>query len=276
MRDVKIGAPGYILLADMARDMKGTLKKVGELGYDGIELTGFFGKTAEEIRTACEEAGLEPFGCYVLASDILGVAPSSTAGNWGDFAKAFAALGDTPDERMQYIRDIGCTYVGLLTPNEPQTQGHLDNINRVAELARKYGMQLQFHNHDYEFNNMVNGETRLEQIMKNTSVLYEPDLGWIGIAGVDPMEQLRQYADRIQIVHAKDYFRSGNVYDSKLPYVFRPTGYGVMDWAQILPLCEELIVPKWYVADHDKAYDGDIYQELKMSLDYLRLQLFYC
>ena len=44
MRKVKIGAPGYILLNEMARDMEGTLKRVAALGFDGIEITGFFGR----------------------------------------------------------------------------------------------------------------------------------------------------------------------------------------------------------------------------------------
>ena len=70
MRNVKIGAPGYILLQDMSRDMPGTLKKVSALGYDGIEITGFFGHSAAQIRTWCEEAGLEPYGCFAKLSDL--------------------------------------------------------------------------------------------------------------------------------------------------------------------------------------------------------------
>ena len=70
VRKVKIGAPGYILLQDMSKDMPGTLKKVSALGYDGIELTGFFGHSADEIRTWCKEAGLEPYGCFAKLADL--------------------------------------------------------------------------------------------------------------------------------------------------------------------------------------------------------------
>ena len=49
-----------------------------------------------------------------------------------------------------------------------------------------------------------------------------------------------------------------------------------MDWARIIPLCEELIKPRWYTADHDKAYDGDIYEELEMSLRFIKGMLRYC
>lgn len=42
MRNVKIGAPGFILMQEVALDMPGTLKRVADLGYDGFEMLGFF------------------------------------------------------------------------------------------------------------------------------------------------------------------------------------------------------------------------------------------
>lgn len=279
MRNVKIGAPGYILLKNMAADMPGTLKKVAEMGYDGIEITGFFGKQAGEIRDMCRDAGLEPFGCYAMLPNLLGEKEAAVAGNWGDFMKAFAIPADSADEAMEYICEIGCTYVGLLSPNEPPTEESFQRWAKASEIARKHGLKLQYHNHDYEYNNVVNGECRMDTILKNTpkELLFEPDLGWLAIAGSDPVQVLRQYADRIESVHLKDYFRAGpDPRDSTREYRFRPTGYGVMDWSNIVPVCEELIKPVWYVADHDSAYEGDAFDELAMSLDYIKNLLRFC
>lgn len=277
MRKVKIGAPGYILLQDMSKDMPGTLKKVSALGYDGIELTGFFGHSADEIRTWCKEAGLEPYGCFAKLADLAGTPrQSKEAGNWNAFETAFDMPGDTPAEKMQYIRDIGCEYVGLLVPNSVMDDAVIEQINRVYDLAREYGMKLQYHNHDYEYTNMVNGQYRMDFILEkaNPEVLFEPDLGWMEIGGYRAEKALRKYAKRIEVVHLKDYFRKA--FDMELEYRFRPTGYGVMNWACILPLCEELIQPVWYTADHDSAYDGDIYEELGMSIDFIRNALRFC
>ena len=44
----------------------------------------------------------------------------------------------------------------------------------------------------------------------------------------------------------------------------------------LLPLCEQVVQPLWYTADHDKAYDGDVFGELGMSLEFIRNTLRYC
>ena len=279
MRNVKIGAPGYILLDCMAKDMEGTLKKVADLGYDGIEITGFFGKSAEEIRRACEQAGIKPFGCFVSATEILRKEPIEGSNNWGEFAYAFELPGAVPEEAVSYLKEIGCEYVGLLNPNVPLTEELLDNIRSAGALLESYGMKLQYHNHNYEFINMENGKYRMEQILEEIPehLLFEPDLGWMEIGGADSEAILKEYANRIEVVHLKDYYRTGNIRAWKESYVFRPTGYGFMRWETLIPLCETLIRPEWYVPDHDKSYENcDIFEELKMSLDFVKNSLKYC
>lgn len=276
MREVKFGAPGYILLKDMSRDMAGTLKKIAALGYDGIEITGFFGHSAQEIRAMCADAGVIPYGCFAQLNSLVGEVNTGKGGNWDEYAAAFDIRGETPDDVMQYIQDIGCEYVGLLVPNAPVTDELISKMNRACDIAARHDMKLQYHNHNYEYTNMVNGVYRMDDILTRTDprMLFEPDLGWMEIGGYDCVKALGTYRKRIEIVHLKDYWRESN--DPSLPHQFRPTGYGVMDWARILPLCERLIQPKWYVADHDSAYDADIYEELGMSLEFIKHALRYC
>ncbi len=277
MRNVKIGAPGYILLKEIGKDMPGTLKRVADLGFDGFEITGFYGHEAGKIRDWCREAGIEPYGCFAGLDELAGMQDTrGGSSNWNEFRRAFNIPGETPEEKIAYIREIGCTYVGLLVPNSTMDGAVTERMNRVSAAVRAQGMKLQYHNHDYEFNNMVNGQYRMDFILENTvpEILFEPDLGWMEIGGCRCERFLSQYADRIEVVHLKDYYRAA--FDTSLEYRFRPTGYGVMDWARILPLCEEKIRPQWYTADHDSAYGGDIYRELGMSLAFIRNALEYC
>lgn len=279
MRKVRIGAPGYILLNEMAKDMEGTLKRIADLGFDGIEITGFFGKTAEEIRKACIEADIEPFGCFVSATEILRKEPIKGSGNWNEFDYAFVLPGETPKEALEYLKGIGLEYVGLLTPKVPLTEEMLEDMRQASKLVSEYGMKLQYHNHNHEFTNMENGKYRMDFIMESVrdGLLFEPDLGWMEIGGAFGEDVIRKYADRIEVVHLKDYYRAGNPRDWNKEFVFRPTGYGCVQWEKLIPLCEELVKPKWYVTDHDKSYEGcDIYEELKMSLDFVKNSLRYC
>ena len=55
----------YSVRDDMAADFEGTLKKVKELGYDGVEFAGLYGKTAAEVKALCEEIGLTPISAHV-------------------------------------------------------------------------------------------------------------------------------------------------------------------------------------------------------------------
>lgn len=272
MRQVRIGAPGFILMDEMRQDMPATLQKIARLGYDGIELLGFFGHSAREIRDWCAQSGLTPYSCFVSMAELLGEPTNPD----DPIDAAVAMPGTTPEEKLQYIQEIGCEYIGLLLPADPMDESVMARINRASRLARSFGLKAQYHNHAQEYLHRREDGWRMDYIMAHTDqeLLFEPDLGWIEIGGGDCAQQLRRYADRIEIVHLKDYYREA--FDTALPHEFRPTGYGVMDWARLLPLCEGTIRPLWYTADHDKAYDRDIYQELGLSLDFIRNALKYC
>lgn len=55
MRNVKIGCPGYILSNEMSENMDKTLLRVADLGFDGIELTGFLAKQHKKLPMHVEK-----------------------------------------------------------------------------------------------------------------------------------------------------------------------------------------------------------------------------
>ena len=48
----------YSVRDAMQEDVRGTLKKIADMGYKYVEFAGFFGHTAEEIRQMLDETGL--------------------------------------------------------------------------------------------------------------------------------------------------------------------------------------------------------------------------
>lgn len=271
MREVKIGAPGFILIRDMAEDMPGTLKKISALGYDGIELLGFFGHSAAEIREWCKESGLTPYSCFITSELLTCSSYPDNPLFCRDYAQYDTMPGSTPGDRVsEFIREIGCEYVSLSVPDQPADDDFIEQLREAARVLRAHGLKPQYHNHDFEYTNMRSRQYRMDRILESTDLLFEPDLGWMEIAGYRCEEAIRRYASRIDIIHLKDFTWNDD------EHVFRPTGYGVMDWARILPLCEELAKPVWYTADHDCAYDRDIYEELGMSLDFIKNALKFC
>ena len=50
----------YSVRDAMAEDFAGTIKKVKDMGYDGVEFAGLFDHSAEEVKKICAEVGVEP------------------------------------------------------------------------------------------------------------------------------------------------------------------------------------------------------------------------
>ena len=45
----------YSVREDMEKDFLGTLKKVKEMGYEGVDFAGLCGYSAAEVKKMCEE-----------------------------------------------------------------------------------------------------------------------------------------------------------------------------------------------------------------------------
>ena len=61
----------YSVRDDAKADLKGTLKKIKEMGYDGVEFAGLYDHTAAEVKAMCEEIGLVPLSAHVPFVDML-------------------------------------------------------------------------------------------------------------------------------------------------------------------------------------------------------------
>ena len=163
-----------------------------------------------------------------------------------------------------------------------------DGLEKIGEQARAYGITLLYHNHDDELIQHVEGQEMLDAILSATPkelLAFEPDLGWIEIGGGSSEYYLNRYVNRCPVIHLKDYYstdrtKHGYVRDF-LPqrgsaergnFEFRPTGYGVLNLGKLMPLCLRC-QPEWFVMDHDLAYERDSFDDLKLSLEYVRALL---
>ena len=255
MAKAKIGSPLFILRNECEKDLPAVLDKLSQIGYDGIEFLGFFGRKPSDIKNKLDSCGLKAIGDHV---------------GFNDFS-------DNTQRVIDEHKEIGCGYITIGSPGAdglPSGEKYNDTIEtyeRIGEAVKDAGMKLLFHNHAEELRNILNGKTFLERLYDDTrsDLLYcEPDLGWIGIGGGDPEFFARKYKNRCPVIHFKDYVitdkKSGN-------FLFRPTGYGIMNNAELYALSLDCdLPPEWYVMDHDCAYERDIYFDMKISLEYFK------
>ena len=263
MKSIRIASPLYILRNECAADLFGVLRKLADLGFDGVEFLGFFGHSAEEVKAMLTETGLTAVGNHVPYAEFL----------------------RDLDGVIGFHKHIGCTYISVADLPVENFAETAVQLARFAEKARANGITLLYHNHDNELIDKIGGQEILSYIMDNTApdvLSLEPDLGWIEIGGGSCTEYLTKYADRCPVIHLKDYYPSDN---SKLGRVrefvpargtaerghfeFRPTGYGIVNLPKLMPLCLKCD-PDWFVIDHDLAYERDSFDDLKLGLDFTR------
>ena len=67
---MKLALQLFSVREDLEKDFLGTLKKVKEIGYEGGELAGLYGRSAEEVKAAFAEAGLIPISAHVAYQDL--------------------------------------------------------------------------------------------------------------------------------------------------------------------------------------------------------------
>ena len=244
----------YTLRDDCAVDFKGTLKKVKEMGYDGVEFAGLNGLTPAEVKAACAELGLTPISAHVSYYEMV-TDPRGVLG-------AYAEIGC----RYVVIPHIG---VEFLAGGEKFPE-MIENTTMLGEIARELGMTLLYHNHDFEFEK-VDGKYKLEHLYDAVPadlLQTELDVCWVRVGGEDPASYIRKYAGRAPVVHLKDYAggKSEHMYEligiqpdekatEEKPFEFRPVGFGVQDVPGIIAAATEGGA-LWFVVEQDQSSMG--------------------
>jgi len=216
----------YTLRDAAGKDYKKVLNDVAEIGYQYVELAGYFGKSAAELRKELDTVGLKCSGIYC------GVLDPNQWKNVEDDAQA-----------------LGCT---LLTngfgadtfDDESKLKAAAEKVNAaVAHFAPK-GFSVCLHNHEFEFNRALKFDALLELCPK---VNLECDIYWVKTGGVDPVGFVKKYADRVKLLHVKDGPASPK--DRNLPMV--SVGKGTVDIAGCLAAAEKGGAIQYHVVELD-------------------------
>lgn len=166
-------------------DFEGTLRELKNLGFNGIEFCGFYGKTADEVKEIVNKLDLTIVSSHININDIL----------------------DNYDEILDYHKRLGCKRI-VITYGDIHGLESLsmliNDLNSLHIRLQKQGIELLYHNHEREFKKYATGEIALTSIMNNTKLNLELDSFWAEQGGADIMQVLEQYKSRIPLIHIKD------------------------------------------------------------------------
>ena len=198
---------------DFAENPFETIKKIGEMGYEGIEFLygSRQGYPAEKFLDALNEAGL------VCHSTMIG---------WGEI--------DELDAVIDYVKALNCPKIVIgsvpfdkLAGDDKKAMADefIKVMKSVNERAKAAGLASGYHAHDGDYTKKIDGVPFYEYVLANTpkDFIMMVDTGNMQAGGGDPIACIKRFPGRTQILHIKGYNQitkyTTPVWESELDWV---------------------------------------------------------
>ncbi|MDR6557862.1 sugar phosphate isomerase/epimerase [Arthrobacter pascens] len=233
----------YTLRGPLEEDLPGTIRRVAEIGFTQVEPYHFVA-TAKELGEALKANRL--------------TAPSGHA----------PLLSQDQDQIFAAARALGMETViePYITAEHWQSaedvRATAEKLNAAARKAADYGIRVGYHNHQWELESTIDGQSALEYFagLLDPEVVLEVDTYWVAVGGQDPVEVLTRLGDRVRLIHIKD---GPLTTDTKAQL---PAGKGKVAVLDVIAAAKSLEVG---VVEFDD-YSGDIFDGIAQSLAFLQ------
>lgn len=236
-KQIPIGLELYSVRGEMTKDVLGTVRTVGKMGYQVVEFFGaYFQWTpdfAKDVRKVLDETGMK---C------------TSTHNNLPSFT------GDGINKAIELNKILGSKFIVLASAGRPVG---VDGWKKVAETAtaacekfRAAGLRGGYHNHATEFQPME-GTRAVEVIAANTpkDFMMQLDVGTCVEMKQDPVAWINANPGRINSLHLKDWGAPmGDSKDRGYRVVF---GEGDCPWMKIFDAAEKTGGVEFYLIEQE-------------------------
>lgn len=224
-----------------------TLGKVKAMGYTTVQASAMWHLPVEDIASAARAHGLQ-----VVLTHI-----------------PYARFKEDLDGVVRDHQTLGCSLAGLggLPEEFRNAEGYVafaKDFAKIADELYKNGLKFSYHNHHFEFQS-YNGKLGMDILMEHTNpetFKFTLDTYWVQAGGASPEAWIRKLKNRIEAIHLKDMA----IIDEK--NIMAEIMEGNLDWAGILPACEEAGV-RWYLVERD-AGPTEAFESLRISYNNLR------
>jgi sugar phosphate isomerase/epimerase len=262
-----IGLQLYTVREAMQQDPTGTLAKVAKMGYNSVEgasYTGsqkFYGMTPAEFANVLKQNGLiMPSSHYRLGEEQDKGQPvqGTILHGWDQAVDDAARAG---------VKYMVCAYLAEAERGDLDRYKKIaEQLNKAGERCKKAGMQLCYHNHDFEFQ-AQNGQLPYDLLLTGTDknlLKMELDLYWATKAGQDPVALFKKHPGRFPLWHVKDM-------DKTAARNFTEVGNGSIDFKRIFAQAN-LAGMKYFFVEQDQT-PGSPFDSIQQSIAYLKRTL---
>ena len=247
---MKIGAQLYTVrdFTQTAADFADTIKKVADMGYTCVQVSGIGGGiTPQEVADICKANNVE------------------------------IVITHTPQNRIvndtkQVIADhalMGAKYIGLgAMPwdkggSKAGYESFVKELAPAAKAIKAAGFQFMYHNHAFEYLRF-DGKTGMDYLANHLpDAGFTLDTFWVQAGGADPAWQLKKLAGRVDVIHLKDFVIVDN--ERRMAVVME----GNLNWDAIFAAAKEAGV-KYAMVEQDDCYGRDPFECLHTSLQNLK------
>jgi sugar phosphate isomerase/epimerase len=264
-----IGIQLYTVRAETAKDLVGTLNKLGAIGYREVEMAGYYDRSAQDLKALLDGAGLAAPSAHQGLTDL---------------------LVDT-QKKIEFVAQLGVKNIVIPFPSVPddrfaklpkgskQTIANsmtladwkwiAENLNKIGAITKQVGMRTGYHNHNLEFRT-IDGVVAFDKLLEWTDpelVTIELDLGWVVAAGLDPVAMVKKHARRVSMLHVKDVKPGGAPVVDVVEADTAEVGNGKVDWKAVFGAMDRKQITHYFVEQEN--FDRPIMDAVKISHDYL-------
>jgi sugar phosphate isomerase/epimerase len=248
-----VGVQLYCVRDDMDKDPLGSLKQVAGMGYVYLEHANyinrkFYGWSATEFKKVLDDLGLK----MISGHTVMGLQHWNKEKN--DFTDAWKyTVEDAAVLEQKYI--VSPWMDERMRDSYDNLRYYLDVFNKCGELCIKAGMKYGYHNHDFEFSQVLNNEKVFDIMMKNMDpklVVIQLDIGNMYNAGAKALDIVKQYPGRFENIHVKDEIKSSG---RESEYESCILGEGVISCEEVVNLATKIGGTTCYIIEQE-SYQG--------------------
>lgn len=243
----QVGLQLYTVRDHLEKDFEGTMRKVADLGYKGVEFADFYGRTAEQVKALLDETGLSVAGAH----------------------RPYARLRDALEEEIAFNKAIGnrnLVFPYLAEEDRDKWDVVIADLKAIGKRCAEEGMVLFYHNHEFELQIAYDGQSALDAIYSQVPselLQVELDSCWVSYAGLDPLKYISKYSGRLPLLHLKDMITNedGSAETVEL-------GKGEIDIKAIADAAIDNKV-EWLIVEQDNCA-GDSMDSIAVSMEWIK------
>jgi len=254
-----MGLQLYTLRDQISADTAGTIRSVAEAGYKQVE--PYRSPQTEAMIAAAKDNGLAVNSMHFDWNTIV----EATDSEFPDFQKIVISAKDAGLSHLviPYIQDT-------VRKDLDGYKALAEKFNKAAEITKEAGIQLAYHNHNFEFQPLADGKNGYDVFIEEFSpdMMFEIDVFWVKLAGIEPAALIGKLKGRVSQLHLKDLKKGIEIpsYSSPAKDAFQEIGNGMIPMEPIMAAASVNGVKHCHVEQDQSPHPIESIQESMKNL----------